>query len=998
MLVFLAVPIVLALPQQAQEPDFTREVRPILADRCFACHGPDADARKAGLRLDEREGATGVLASGRRAIVPGQPADSELLARISSDDPETVMPPPGEHAKLSEHERLVLERWIAAGAEYRPHWSFVAPLRPPVPGNGETHPIDAFVRARLDAEGLAPSPEADRETLCRRVHLDLIGLPPTPDELRAFVEDTGDDAYERLVDRLLASPRYGERQARRWLDLARYADTNGYEKDRPRSMWPYRDAVIRALNEDVPFDEFTVRQLAGDMLPEPTIDDVIATGFHRNTMRNEEGGIDPLEFRYLAMVDRVATTGATWLGLTVGCAQCHTHKFDPITHREYFALMGLLDNCDEPEWTIPDDAQLQKQARIEAQIEAAWAGLPSEWPASDKDGNAVPPVAERFAAWEREESARAIRWRIVEPQAWNTTLPHLRPRDDGSIFASGDATKSDVYTLELPAGDQPVRAIRLEVLPDEALPAHGPGLCDYEGPKGDFFLSEFEVTSNGEQLAIDQATDSFAGSPFASQKRAGAANAIDGEMSSGWSTNGEQGRAHAAVFELAHEVPAGAPITVTMRFERHYACGLGCFRLAVTDAEGAEARGHSHAEEAALAVPRAQRSDDAQRLVERRFLATASELSDRVQRIRQLENQLRAGTTTLVMRERPADNRRTTHRHHRGEFAQPREAVDPGVPAVLPQLPGDRPADRMALARWLVSPDHPLTARVAVNRHWAAFFGRGIVETLDDFGLQGSNPSHPELLDWLARAFVDDLDWSQKKLHRLIVTSATYRQDSATSPTLEAVDPDNVLLSRGPRVRLEAEQIRDSMLRAASLLSDKMFGPGVRPPQPDGVTEIAFGSPRWNASQGEDRYRRSIYTFQKRTAPFAMFQTFDGPSGETCVARRDRSDSPLQALTLLNDPMLVEIAQALGRRVQAEHDDDTSRLQQLGVRVLSREFEPEELADLSAFLQQQRARLAAGTLDAAKLAGQHSENAPEDAAWTLVARAVMNLDEAIVKR
>ncbi|MDA0375617.1 MAG: DUF1549 domain-containing protein, partial [Planctomycetota bacterium] len=457
MLVFLAVPIVLALPQQAQEPDFTREVRPILADRCFACHGPDADARKAGLRLDEREGATGVLASGRRAIVPGQPADSELLARISSDDPETVMPPPGEHAKLSEHERLVLERWIAAGAEYRPHWSFVAPLRPPVPGNGETHPIDAFVRARLDAEGLAPSPEADRETLCRRVHLDLIGLPPTPDELRAFVEDTGDDAYERLVDRLLASPRYGERQARRWLDLARYADTNGYEKDRPRSMWPYRDAVIRALNEDVPFDEFTVRQLAGDMLPEPTIDDVIATGFHRNTMRNEEGGIDPLEFRYLAMVDRVATTGATWLGLTVGCAQCHTHKFDPITHREYFALMGLLDNCDEPEWTIPDDAQLQKQARIEAQIEAAWAGLPSEWPASDKDGNAVPPVAERFAAWEREESARAVHWRIVEPQAWKTTLPHLRQRDDGSIFASGDATKSDVYTLELPAAQRPVR-------------------------------------------------------------------------------------------------------------------------------------------------------------------------------------------------------------------------------------------------------------------------------------------------------------------------------------------------------------------------------------------------------------------------------------------------------------------------------------------------------------------------------------------------------------
>ncbi|MEY2982678.1 MAG: hypothetical protein RL562_2905 [Planctomycetota bacterium] len=981
-----------------QGPDFTTEVRPILADRCFACHGPDAEARRAGLRLDVAEAASATLESGRRAIVPGRPQDSELVRRIRSSDPDRVMPPPGEHDALSEAERRILEGWIEAGAEYHPHWAFVAPQRPPVPGGDALHPVDAFVRARLAAEGLSPSPAADRATLCRRVHLDLIGLPPTPEELESFVADDREDAYERLVDRLLADPRYGERQARRWLDLARYADTNGYEKDRPRSMWPYRDAVIRALNDDVPFDAFTIAQLAGDMLPDASIDDIIASGFHRNTMRNEEGGIDPLEFRYLAMVDRVATTGTTWLGLTVGCAQCHTHKFDPITHREYFGLMGLLDNCDEPEWTIPTENLLAQRAHLTAQIESAWRELPAKWPATDKDGNATTPMAERFDAWEAAESARAVAWTIPRPSDWTTTLPHFRVLDDGSIFASGDATKSDVYTLELPAGTQPVHAIRLEVLPDENLPAHGPGLCDYEGPKGDFFLSEFEVHANGARIPIAAATDSFAGSPFASQKRAGAANAIDGEMSSGWSTNGEQGRPHAAVFKLAEAIPTGVPLTVTMRFERHYACSLGRFRLAVTDSDAAEARGHTALVEEALTKPADAREDAAKLLVERRFLESAPELADHIQHIRRLENQLRGGTTTLVMRERPADNRRVTRRHHRGEYAQPREVVAPGVPEVLPALPEGQPADRMALARWLVSGEHPLTARVTVNRHWASFFGRGIVETLDDFGLQGALPSHPELLDWLAKTFVEDLGWSQKALHRLIVTSATYRQDSSAGASLEARDPDNVLLARGPRVRLEAEQIRDAMLRAASLLSEKMFGPGVRPPQPDGVTEIAFGSPRWNASQGEDRYRRSVYTFQKRTAPFAMLQTFDGPSGENCTAKRDRSNSPLQALTLLNDPMFIEIAQALGRRLGASSTDDQTRIQELGLRVLSRRFEPDEVEDLTAYLAKQRTRLATGSLDAATLAGSDDEHAVENAAWTLLARVVMNLDEAIVKR
>jgi hypothetical protein len=559
-------------------------------------------------------------------------------------------------------------------------------------------------------------------------------------------------------------------------------------------------------------------------------------------------------------------------------------------------------------------------------------------------------------------------------------------------------TKSDVYEITLPASSKPVRAIRLEVLPDPSLPAHGPGLCGYEGPKGDFFLSELEVVAGGEQRAIAAATDSFSGSPFASKAKGTAAAAIDGEMSSGWSTNGEQGRPHAAVFQLAEPVTPGEPLTVTMRFERHFACPLGCFRLSVTDEENAEARGHTAAEETVLLKPVADRADVERELVFRRFLESAPELTESIRQIRGLEASLLSGTKTLVFRERPTDNPRKTFRHHRGEFTQPKEEVAAATPAFLPPLPADAPADRLALANWLVSPDNPLTARVTVNRQWQAFFGRGFVPSLEDFGYQSETPSHPELLDWLAVTFMDDLGWSMKKLHRLIATSATYRQASPMTAEHADRDPGNVFLARGPRVRLEAEVIRDSLLQAAGLLSDKMYGPGVRPPQPAGVTEVAYGAPKWPVSGGEDRYRRSIYIYQKRTAPFAMTTTFDGPTGEACVPRREVSNSALQALTLLNDPMFVEIAQAVGGVVFAAGSDDATRLRELGRRVLSRDFAGEEQLALTAYLAEQRLRLAAGDIDAAKLAGNDSPAAVEQAAWMLVARAVMNLDEAIVKR
>ena len=1012
-------------------PDFNREVRPVLSNRCFKCHGPDEENQEAGLRLDHREAALAELDSGMTAIVPGDLTASELVARITSDDPDLVMPPPHTKVSLTAAEKQVLIDWIAADAEYRPHWAFIKPVLPKLPkGSASDHPIDRFVDARLMEEGLARSNEADKATLCRRVFLDLIGLPPSTEELDAFLADQSPDAYDRLVEQLLASPRYGERWARRWLDLARYADTNGYEKDRPRTIWPYRDWVIRALNADMPFDQFTIKQIAGDMLPAATPDDIVATGFHRNTMLNEEGGIDPLEFRYLAMVDRVGTTGTTWLGLTTACAQCHTHKFDPIMHTDYFSLMALLNNADEPEWIIPSAERDRRLTEAEARAEQLWDRLPQQWPIPGRprgeqlasgssepgqvaanEGRQLVGLAERFDAWLREQTAHAIAWQVVVPEAIDSNLPHLVPQPDGSILGSGDITKSDVYTLTLPASSQPVRAIRLEVLPDPSLPDWGPGLCYYEGRKGDFFLSEFEVSLPLQQTRVEiaEATESFDGKAFAGKERAGAAAAIDGVMSSGWSTNGRQGHAEAAVFQLAEAIEPGQPIVVTLRFERHFACSLGRFRLSTTATAGAEARGLSHDEEAAVVLPPGRRSAAQRQQLFRRFLATAPEVADQVKEIRRLEAAERQGLATLVLRERPADNPRPTHRHHRGEYLSPKEQVPPAVPAFLPQLPDNAPADRLALARWLVSPDNPLTARVVVNRHWHALFGRGLVETVADFGYQSSPPSHPELLDWLAVMFMTPVEqggmgWSLKALHRLIVTSSTYRQASAVTPAAAELDPDNILLARGPRVRLEAEVIRDSLLKAAGLLSTKMYGPGVRPPQPEGVTEVAYGKPKWLVSQGEDRYRRGIYTFRKRTAPFAFTTTFDGPTGEACIARRDVSNSPLQALTLLNDPMFLEIARALGRELVAAGDTDAGRLQELARRLLSREFAATETEALTGYLQAQRQRLATGALDAKRLMAvtggepTAADTLREEAAWMLVARAVMNLDEAIVKR
>jgi hypothetical protein len=986
------------------EDAFNTRVRPILAKHCFKCHGPDEKARKARLRLDQRPAAGRGGKSGRPAIVPGHPEQSELIQRIFAEDEEEVMPPPHTKNPLSAEERQILKRWIADGADYRLHWAFVPPQRHLLPKVKQTswprNPIDHFILARLEAEGLTPSPQADRSTLARRLYVDLIGLPPTPEEAEAFVKDESANAYEKLVDRLLASPHYGERWARRWLDLARYADTNGYEKDRPRSIWPYRDWVINALNADMPFDRFTIEQLAGDMLPGATLEQKIATGFHRNTMLNEEGGIDPLEYRFYAMVDRVATTGTTWLGLTVGCAQCHTHKFDPIPQRDYYQFLAFLNNADEPTLAVPRPDISRQRQEIEKKIAALRADLPNRFPPDDKASGDARSIEERrqahferkYRQWQQREAARTVRWTVLRPTSARANLPHLTILDDNSVLVRGDQSKSDTYDLTFRTDLHGITALRLEVLPDERLPGGGPGRVYYEGPIGDFFLSEFRVFSGGEKASLTKAAHSFASGGGTADK------AIDGDPQTGWSINGGQGRAHTAVFTLAVPLTEATELHMQMLFERYYSAGLGRFRIsATTDTQAAIARDMPADVEEVLLVPEERRTAEQNQRLLQQFLMTAPELAKERAEIDRLHKQLPAYPTTLVLRERPPENPRPTFVHSRGEFLQPKERVEPEVFSILPPLPQDAPRNRLGLARWLVSAENPLTGRVTMNRQWASFFGRGIVRTLQDFGYQGEPPSHPELLDWLAIELARQ-GWSMKRMHKLIVLSATYRQASRVTPELLAKDPDNTLLARGPRVRLEAEQVRDALLRASGLLAEKLGGPSVFPPQPPGVTtEGAYGQLHWNVSTGLERYRRGLYTFSKRTAPFALFMTFDAPSGEVCVARREVSNTPLQALTLLNDPAFTEAAQALGCMMATRKGSAADRVDYLFRRCLTRPPTAEETVQLVEFYENQKRRFERKDLDAAKIAGPGSGDINERASWTALARILCNLDEAIVK-
>jgi hypothetical protein len=1000
-LVFLGTGLIAV---RADDDVFTKRVRPILARHCFKCHGPDEKARKARLRLDVRDEAVKPLESGSTAIVPGKPGDSELVSRVFAEDEGERMPPAAAKLPLSESDKEVLKQWIAEGAPYTTHWAFVPPraeLPPQVDDSGWARTaIDSFIRARLNAEGLKPSDPADRATLLRRVSLDLVGLPPLPEEVEEFVVDTSPNAYEKQVDRLLASPHYGERWARRWLDLARYADTNGYEKDRPRSIWPYRDWVIKALNADMPFDQFTLDQIAGDLLPGAGPEERIATGFHRNTMLNEEGGIDPLEFRFYAMTDRVATTATVWLGLTLGCAQCHTHKFDPIPQRDYYQFMALLNNADEPEAAVPTPEIVRSRRQLEEKITNLVGGLRNRYPVGEKpepdDSRAIEVrriarFESSFREWLGRQAGDAVRWTVLTPKKATANVPILTVQPDGSVLARGDQSKRDLYTLEFNTDLRWITAIRLEALPDERLPRGGPGRIYYEGPFGDFFLSEVTVTAGGKLVKLKRATAS-------GPNGAAASAAIDGDPQTGWMLGAGQGRAHSAVYQLNSPLQNAGNLVIELLFERYYAAGLGRFRISASaDPRPITARETPADIEDLLLIPDDRRTAMQIEQLRRYYAMVAPELAQERETIERLRREMPSPVTTLVMQERPPDGARPTYLHNRGEFLQPTERVAPAVLSILPPLPKEVAPNRLALARWLMSPANPLSGRVTMNRQWSALFGRGLVRTEGDFGYQGEPPSHPELLDWLALEFPRQ-GYSMKRMHKLIVMSATYRQTSRATPTLQARDPDNRLLARGPRVRLEAEVIRDSALRASMLLSEKLGGPSVFPLQPPGVsTEGAYGGLEWHPSPGGDRYRRGLYTFTKRTTPYAMALTFDAPSGEVCVARREVSNTPLQALTLLNDPVFQEAAQALGRLMAAGHEPLEKRASNLFQRCLARRPDRDELERLVSFFQAQKRRFEQKALDASQIAGPGEGDVDERAAWTVLARAILNLDESVTK-
>ncbi len=1001
--------------------DFAKEVEPILVKRCSECHG--ADQQKAKLRLDSRAAAQAPAKSGKVALVPGKAAESELLTRVISSDPDEVMPPKGE--RLSSAEVDILKRWIEEGAvwpETDPlaHWAFRAPVRPLVPvvqgKDWVRNEVDHFILARLEAEKLAPQPEADRATLIRRLSLDLTGLPPTWADVETFVKDPSERAYETLVDRLLASPHYGEHMARGWLDLARYADSNGYQVDLARSIWPYRDWVIRAFNQNLPFDQFTVEQLAGDLLPEPTLDQRIATGFNRNTKINDEGGGDAEEYRTKAVKDRVATLGTAWLGLTLNCAECHTHKYDPVTQEEYYRLYAFFNNTTDggnystaPTVEVPKPDLSTTEAHLKRQLEAAR----SERAALDK---ALP---EKQAAWESQVKARGDVWRtLVLTNVVSTGGSGYTNLADGSVLATGVNPIYDTITFEADTALTGIRAVLLEVLPDPSLPKNGPGRW---GASGNFILDEFAISVTPSSAA--EAKDSAPGfleieSATADweQQYYRAEHAVDRNPKTGWAIGPRFGERHFLIARLKEPAGFEAGSKLTFRFEHYHGSShcIGRFRVSVATESDEAALWPMSADIRAIVLQpaSARTAEDAGRLAShfRSLQPKYRQLEREIIRLEGRERELATKKySTLVIAERKEPEPRPTRIHMRGNFLEPGKEVTPGVPAAFPGLPSGVPANRLALAKWLVDPSNPLTARVTVNRFWEQFFGTGLVKTSEDFGRQGEAPSHPELIDWLATEFMAS-GWDVKAMQKRLVMSATYRQNAATDAVRLEKDYYNRLVSRGPRFRMDAEMIRDHALAVSGLLQNKVGGPSVHPEQlPNLWKEIGFlrpeiGMDEWPISEGPDLYRRAVYTFWRRVCTYPTFATFDAPSRDVCVARRPRTNTPLQALAALNDPTLLEAARVFAQRILLEGGrTDDERVAFAFRTCLGRQPTLNETARLRAFLEQQVRGFQGDPAAARTLVQVGSAEVPDAndvrtvAAWMMVANVLFNLDETLTK-
>ncbi|MEM7230813.1 MAG: PSD1 and planctomycete cytochrome C domain-containing protein [Planctomycetota bacterium] len=1001
-------------PPVDREVSFDSDVLPIFKTRCYSCHG--ARTSESGLRLDDARRALEGGDSGP-AIVPGESAESLLIDLVAGVDEELLMPAEGE--RLSDEEIGILRRWIDDGAKFpkpkprpnpkpqpRPtpkpkagekpvepepapetHWSY-RPLRrvePPSVTNRDwpLSPIDHFVLAKLERENIAPSPVADRATLLRRLRLDLTGFQPSPEELDAFLSSTRPGAYEAVVERLLASPQFGERWGRHWLDLARYADSDGYEKDRARPhAWRYRDWVISAINRDLRFDEFTIEQLAGDLIQEPNTEQRVATGFHRNTLHNTEGGTDREEDRVKKTVDRTNTTGAVWLGLTVGCAQCHSHKFDRMTQREYYRFFAFFNEIKEEDITAPLpneravwEAKMKAHDRESSEIEALIAARTK---AVAEARGPIPSVSS---------------WRILRPTMWTTEKgTKLRALGDGSLLASGPLPDKDKYdvTFELPDSGA-LGGLRLELISDASLPAKGPG----RAKNGNFVLNEIhaELIADGAKPAPLRWKSSKANF---SQANFSVGGAVDGNPKSGWAiAGGGEGKTNTATFALEADVKIPAKSTLRFRLEQQHGGNhlLGRFRISASHTSRPEVVHASARVRTALAKKPKVRSDD-----DRIALASLVLQGDeRYQSLvkRQGEHRKRAPKLSSAKAQTLRAQSRDTFIHLRGDFLQRGGKVEAGTFEVLPTIASRRPKakpDRLDLARWLVDGRNPLPPRVAANRVWSRLFGRGLVSTVDDFGVRGEKPSHPELLDWLATEFVR-LEWSRKDIIRTIVRSRTYRQQSATRTELLDRDPENRLLARQGRFRLSAETVRDINLRASRLITTRIGGPSIRPPLPSGVAELGYaGSVKWPESKGADRYRRGLYIFLQRTVPYPMLTTFDAPDSTVSCLQRERSNTPLQALTLLNDPVFVECAAALGKLARESSNDDRKRLEIVFRQALSRAPSRIELDRLENALESLRKHAHADTAKA-----KHKKRDIETDVWMAIARVVLNLDEFITR-
>ena len=975
--------------------DFNRDIRPILSDKCFQCHGPDEETLKADLRLDLRDSATGT-----KAIVPGKSGESLLVERITSDDPDETMPPPKIKKAVTTEEAALLAKWIDQGANYADHWSFE-----PLKTDAEKNSIDEFIVAEMEKHGLALSPEADPGTLARRLFLDLTGLLPPPNRVDSFLRDyetSPDGAVAALVDELLESPHYGERWGRHWLDQARYADSNGYTIDGERVMWPYRDWVIRAVNDDMPFDQFTIEQIAGDLLPDPDKAQLVATGFHRNTLINQEGGTDDEQFRNEEVVDRVNTTGAVWLGLTLGCAQCHTHKFDPITHREYFEMFAFFNSGTDVNNTGATVEVGEGELFLENPDPEKVAALES---AKKTLAKVTSEKGKRQAEWEKAMTAPAAgaaeaKWARSKPTSFKAEggAP-LKLLEDDSLLA-GTGAPNETYRIQLPPSENPVAALRLKLLTHESLPQNGPGLAG----NGNIVLTRVEFLVDGKPITVAQAEHDHAQPNFSG------AFTIDGDPETGWAINVGKGSApgakmnaeHEVAYTLAKSLPPQTVIEVVMRHEKNTNYNTGRFAW-----ETSPTAPPPVAKMKLLTIakrPVKERSDEDKKFLEAEFAKVDVEQRKAQNEVEAAKIKLGIGKAvkTMVMRDLPEP--RETFIHLRGDFLRHDEetgALQPGVPAVLPAMekkPEER--DRLDLARWLVRPDHPLTPRVTVNRVWMRYFGKGLVETENDFGTQGSYPTHPELLDWLAGTFVEN-GWSMKELHRLITNSKTYRQSSHATPEAEKFDPLNRLLARQNRIRVEAEIVRDAALSASGLLHPEIGGPGVMPPQPDGVYAFTQRKVTWIAAKDEDRFRRALYTKFYRSAPYPLLTTFDSPDFQSVCTARVRSNTPLQSLTLANDEAMFEIAKGLGARTMREvAGSDTDRIRHAFSLCYSRVPSPQELDAVAVFQQKQKQSFSKDKAAADAVAPEEfpdSFTLAEAASWSAVARALLNTDEFITR-